>query len=260
MKIGIMASQISGHLSPSSPVAGYTLWLDASDASTITSSGGAVSQWTDKSASAYTFTQATSAYKPTTGATTQNGKNVMTFDGSDSLLSTAAASTWTFIHSADSTIFMAYAYSTYDQGVVLCDNTGTSSAVGFGWQGNTPYNIQWAVTQGGGPTQFVAANSAGNNAITAAFTYVTQISQPTNATAANRSDWRIKQGSAIKNNTYSIARSTSAPAASLRVGDYDQGGGFGLGGKLGEVIIYNSVLSAGDILLNQQYLAGKWGV
>ena len=259
MKIGIMASQISGHLSPSSPVAGYTVWLDAADTATITSSGGAVSQWTDKSGNAYAFTQATTAYKPQDGAATQNGKNVLVFDGTDSLKSTAAASTWTFIHSADSTIFVAYAYSTYDYGVVLCDNTGTSSAVGFGWQGNTPYNIQWAVTQGTSG-YFVAANSAGNNAINANFTYVTQISQPTNATTADRSDWRIKQGSAIKNNSSSLNRSTSAPAESLRVGDFDQGGGYGLGGKLGEVIIYNSVLSAGDILSNQQYLAAKWGV
>jgi hypothetical protein len=258
--LGIIASGISGNLAPSSPVAGYTLWLDAADTSTITEASGAVSQWTDKSASAYVFTQATAAYKPQTNAATQNGKNVMTFDGGDSLKSTAAASTWTFIHSTNSTIFVAYAYSTLDYGVVLCTNTGTSNAIGFGWQGNSPYNPQWAVTGGGGPTNFIASNNAGNNAIDANFTYLTQISQPANGTAANRSDWRIKQGSAIKNNTFNITPSTSAPAESLRIGDFDAGGNYGLGGKLGEILVYNSVLSAGDILLNQQYLAGKWGV
>lgn len=257
--LGIMASAISGNLTPTSPVAGYKTWLDAADTSTITQSGGAVSQWTDKSVNAFTFTQATTAYKPTSGATTQNSKNVMTFDGGDSLLCTAAASNWTFLHSANSTIFLAYAYSTYDYGVVLDTSTGTSSAVGIGWQGNSPYNIQWVVTKGVSG-DFVITNQAGANTINANFTYVTQISQPTNATTANRSDWRIKQGSAIKNNTGTFTASTSAPASSLRIGDYAAGGGYGLGGKLGEVIIYDSVLSAGDILLNQQYLAAKWGV
>jgi hypothetical protein len=256
-RLGIFASQISGHLGP--PVSGYKLWLDSSDTTYITQSGGAVSQWTDKSANSYVFTQATSAYKPTSGATTQNSLNVLTFDGGDSLQSTAAASTWTFLHSADATIFMSYALSTLDYGVILDTNTGTSSAVGFAWQGNAPYNPQWVVTQGSSG-QFVAENKAGNNAINANFTYLTQISQPTNATAANRSDWRVKQGSAIKNNTFTNTRSTSAPAQSLRIGDYAAGGGYGLSGKLGEIIIYDSVLSAGDILSTQQYLAAKWGV
>ena len=57
--LGIMASAISGNLTPTSPVAGYKVWLDAADTATITQSGGAVSQWLDKSANAYTFTQAT---------------------------------------------------------------------------------------------------------------------------------------------------------------------------------------------------------
>ena len=245
---------------PSSPVAGYVLWLDASDTGTIASSGGAVSQWTDKSASAYVFTQATAAYKPQTNAATQNSKNVLTFDGGDSLKSTAASSTWKFIHSADSTIFVAYAYSTLDYGVILCTNTGSGSAIGFGFQGNSPYNPNWTVSSGTGTPLFPASNNAGNNAIDANFTYLTQISQPTNATLADRSDWRIKQGSAIKNNTQNATASTSNPAESLRIGDFDAGGNYGLGGKLGEILVYNSILSAGDILLNQQYLAGKWAV
>lgn len=61
------------------------LWLDASDAATITSSGGLVSQWNDKSGNGRNFTQGTASNQPTTGATTQNGRNVVTFDGGDVL-------------------------------------------------------------------------------------------------------------------------------------------------------------------------------
>ena len=62
------------------------LWLDAADASTITESGGAVSQWNDKSGGATNFTQSSAGAKPTTNSATLNNKNVLVFDGGDTLL------------------------------------------------------------------------------------------------------------------------------------------------------------------------------
>jgi len=56
------------------------LWLDASDASTITESGGSVSQWDDKSGEDNHVSQATGSKQPTTGSRTQNGLNVLDFD------------------------------------------------------------------------------------------------------------------------------------------------------------------------------------
>jgi len=50
------------------------LWLDAADDSTITESGGAVSQWDDKSGNGRHVTQGTPANRPTYNATGLNGK------------------------------------------------------------------------------------------------------------------------------------------------------------------------------------------
>ena len=61
------------------------LWLDASDTSTITASSGSVSEWRDKSGNARHVSQGTAASQPTTGTATQNGKNVLSFDGGDFL-------------------------------------------------------------------------------------------------------------------------------------------------------------------------------
>jgi hypothetical protein len=61
------------------------LWLKASDLSTIISALGAVSQWNDKSGNLNNLTQATGARQPTTGTTTINGKNTLSFDGGDTL-------------------------------------------------------------------------------------------------------------------------------------------------------------------------------
>jgi hypothetical protein len=72
------------------------LWLDAADASTITASSGAVSQWNDKSGGATNFTQGTAGARPATGSATLNGRNVLTFDGGDTLLAgDALDNVWT---------------------------------------------------------------------------------------------------------------------------------------------------------------------
>jgi hypothetical protein len=58
---------------------GLVLWLDASDATTITQSGGNISQWRDKSTSALT---ATATNNPTLVANIQNGFPGISLDGS----------------------------------------------------------------------------------------------------------------------------------------------------------------------------------
>lgn len=66
-----------------------TAWYDASDTTTITESGGAVSQLSDKSTNNYHATQVTAAKQPTTGTRTINGLNVLDFDGTDDSLAIA---------------------------------------------------------------------------------------------------------------------------------------------------------------------------
>lgn len=57
------------------PVAGYTLWLDASVASSFTfSSGTSVSQWSDLSGNGYNFTQSTSTNQPVRNTNVQKGR------------------------------------------------------------------------------------------------------------------------------------------------------------------------------------------
>jgi hypothetical protein len=64
------------------------LWLDAADASTITESGGAVSQWDDKSGNSRNVTQATAANQPTYTSGGLNQLPVVTYGGDDFLSNT----------------------------------------------------------------------------------------------------------------------------------------------------------------------------
>jgi hypothetical protein len=258
--LGIMASGISGHLAPLTPVSGYKVWLDASDTATITQSGGAVSQWLDKSANAYTFTMATAAYKPSTGVDTQNGKNVLTYATNDTLLSTAAASTWSFLHNGLATIFVAFKQNTAAiDAFILADYAGTTANIGFAVYQENSGKLTHIVLRGSSGT-YAVANKMDANTLGTSYTYFGILSDPSNATATNRSDIRLKQAAGIKANSQTGSVSGSSPAQSLRIGDYDTGGNEGLNGTVGEILIYDSILSAGNILLNQQYLANKWGV
>jgi len=62
------------------------LWLDAADASTITTVSGAVSQWNDKSGNARNFSQTTADSRPSYTASIINGRAVARFDGTNDVL------------------------------------------------------------------------------------------------------------------------------------------------------------------------------
>jgi hypothetical protein len=62
------------------------LWLDAADASTVTTISGGVSQWSDKSGNARNFTQGTAGSRPAYTTSALNGLSAVTPDGSDDWL------------------------------------------------------------------------------------------------------------------------------------------------------------------------------
>jgi hypothetical protein len=78
------------------------LWLDASDSDTITESGGAVSQWDDKSGNNRHAVQANTNYRPNYNITGFGGLPTVIFDGvNDGLVLSE------FLNSPDVTLFLA---------------------------------------------------------------------------------------------------------------------------------------------------------
>jgi hypothetical protein len=67
------------------------LWLDAADLSTISVATG-VSEWRDKSGNARHASQTTGSLQPGIAASTVNGLNSLSFDGSDDWMQTASSS------------------------------------------------------------------------------------------------------------------------------------------------------------------------
>ena len=241
------------------PVTGYKLWLDASVASSIISTNGAVGQWSDLSGNGYHFYQGTATNQPTTGTRKINNKNVIEFNGS-SRMANPTASNFTFMHtSGGASTFVVGFRDTSSSGNVLLDNSGgSSSSIGY-YLGTNASDLSGVlvVTGAGGPTavtQLSGPTVTDNTAF-----YITALTDPANATAANRSYISVNAGAYTQGNVQTTTPSASAPTYTMMIGDVNTPGS-GWDGTIAEILIYPSKLSAGDVTSVKSYLAAKWAI
>ena len=252
--IGIIASS---RPAVPQPVAGYNLWLDAADTSTISLSGSEVTQWTDKSVNAYAFTQGTSSARPLSGTRTINGLNVLDFDGSnDFLASNAAASTWNFLHNpTGNTTFWVFLPDTSNNFTVISfTNEGSGAQPGFTFQylANSPQDLFYSITANVGVCEISTALTTGAAAL---YTWKADTS---NATLANRLKFYKDNGSATGTNTASGTATTNNAAITLHIGG--KSGFTCFNGAIAEIVAYPSVLSDTDREATRDYLVTKWAL
>lgn len=245
------------------------LWLDASDTSTITESGGAVSQW-DNKGSLGNFTQATGALQPTTGATTLNGLNVVSFDEAY-LTSADTASAYKFLHDGTKYIVAAAwkpGNTANPQGIypLAGNNSSSSGQVGFSLNyDDNPVSSRNNVLQHGvffgSSGNFNVLNNSANNSIAAnTFSVTTLLADPDNATAANRSEMFVNTGSAVKNNSATNSVSSSDPSFALDIGASGDGD-FRLEGAIAEIVIVSGANATEENRIAlRDYLNDKWAV
>ena len=243
-------------------IAGCRLWLDAADTSSIAVSGTAVTQWNDKSGQANHFTQVSSTARPVSGTTTQNGKNVVVFDGVNDCLNTnQTAAYWKFLHNTPTTLFFAVNKTgTAASSSIIYNNDGSSGNIGYGvtlrYAGAN--NIFHWVTIGSSGNYNVFQNTSAVYT-TNVFFYGSVTSDPTTGTAANRSEIRFKNNAPVKNNVATNAASSSNPTFALQVGADGDNAQF-MEGNIGEILVYDTALNATDRGKVETYLATKWGV
>jgi hypothetical protein len=258
--IGIIASSRPSVII--SPVAGYKLWLDAADISSITASGGDVSQWNDKSGNSSNFTQGTGASQPKTGTRTLNGKNVLDFDGTNDFLSCPSSTgLFNYLHNgtASTTFFVG----------VIDDPTADRGLMSSGAESSDNVGVILYFQSNNKDLAAVARGVSGTNSgviidnvtlTPGAGFYLTNKWDADNGTAANRYKVALNNGSFLGSNTTTNAPSTSNASKNMQIGSYNGATSGNWNGAIGEVIFYDTALSDGDILLNQQYLAAKWAI
>lgn len=251
-------------------------WYDASDTSTITSSGGAVSQWNDKSGNGRNVTQASSASQPGTGAVTKNGLNVLTFDGGD-WMQASTASHWKFLHDGtDYLVAAAVQWGTTANPNALYVLASTFNSgpdqIGawFGFDDRSPRNdrLRQNIANGSGATApfFSVINESADSAASVnAFNVFTILANPDALTASNRSSLFNNAGTAIANNSNTTAVSSSNPSSAFLIGALANIGvgptlGF-LTGRVAEIVIVSgaNATEANRVAL-RDYLNAKWAV
>jgi len=261
--ISAAASSGAATFTPAS-IANLKAWYDASDTATITVSGTAVTQWNDKSANAYNLTQGTAARRPVSGTRTQNGKNMIDFQGDD-FVQAATASNWTFLSDGtNATIFMAAYYDSSSlDGYFFSTNGGSSSQPGmYAFRyGSSNDNLSWQVsgTSLTDAQRRVYVLNGGQLTDNTAKYFSVKLDIAT-STAADRFKARINGGAEVETNTANSTLNTGTATNALIVGAFSTTGNEGLDGGICEVIIYSGILSDADILLVNNYLAAKWAI
>lgn len=216
-----------GAFSPTD-IPGLALWLDASDAATITHSSGAVSQLDDKSGNGRHASQATAAEQPSTGTKTLNGKNVIAHDGSDTLLALLPL----FPAETPITFFMAWRHVS---AAFMLAPSG-NGFMGAGQSGST-FGSE-SVAAGATVTYYkdgVVQALSTRDDVYVAFAGGTHIATITNDVGYG--------GDAELGAMANFSSSSFRPEADLA-----------------EVLMYDTVLSTADREAAEQYLADRWGV
>ena len=217
-------------------ITGCRLWLDASDASSITTSGSSVTQWNDKSGYTNHATGVTSFQPTYTSGTPQ-----INFSGSQALRTNYVAT------SSTETMFVVFKMTT-----ITANNqyliTTSDATNGRNYYVNGNGNNKWAISKGAsvvvsGILQFTTQNYTlqqlycATIGSTGSTHYINKVNDVTNA-AANTS---------VAGTYTQIGASSTSPT-------------LGIGGSISEVVAYNVVLSGANRELVANYLMNKWSI
>jgi hypothetical protein len=216
------------------------LWLDAADTTTITQSGGLVSQWNDKSGNTRNFAQSIGAQQPTTGTRTINSLNVLDFNGANRLNKADDAG----MRPSAFTTFIVYASDTTSgrRDIFACGNAATFATnnwimgqtnVAQGFFGRTPTtNLTSGTVSGDTLARWVHNGSTLTGALNSVATF--------NVSSTIGTDNTLGQ--------FVGASSSSGNLAN----PFD--------GTIGEILFYPTVLTANEIINVETYLSAKWGI
>lgn len=209
-----------------SDAANLVHWLDASNAASISATGGAVDSWTSLAGTNLVLAATTTA-RPTTGATTINGNNVIDFNGTTNTIGSAAG---TPVLSQPNTMFA----------VIKPSNTGAHQ-----WINSRSGSRELIYNNGGAWTAFAELGNLAGASYAAALTFIGCYFADSNSVLyVNDNSYTGSPGSAVLNG--------------LRLGSNSAGSGNWAQGSICEVLIYNS--DARPALSSvKSYFNTKWG-
>lgn len=229
------------------------VWLDASDLSSlyitndctttpVTADAQSVGCWKDKSGNGYDYTEATNA--PTYGENSfGTGLHGVTFDGVNDKLSNGSINGNYFSGVSGLTVFIVNRYDTL---------AGAQAVWGGGDSGTSRFVIYKDIA-----SNFFTTLSGASSVIA-----TSAASASTNYLHAASSDFST--GTQYINGSVDGIGAAGTPGTTWAyyLGSWNNGGGptNPFGGSVAELLVYDGVLSAGDVALISAHLTSKWSV
>jgi hypothetical protein len=224
-------------------ISGLAAWWDASDAASITTVSGAVSQWNDKSGNGVHATQTTANNRPVNTSQTLNGRAVMTFDGSNDIMSfTGTART-------DETQFVVVRNNMVASAVSTQQILGDASS-GFG--------VTAVIKNDGSTNSDVFTHCGGFSLGTTSARYQFPANNPFGPAVVSAIRSSASGGILRTDGVQRATCTTSNSYALARIGGV--GSSLPLNGYIAEIVIYSRALSVADVQRVERYLGTKWGL
>jgi hypothetical protein len=236
-------------------------WYDASDSDTITESSGSVSQWDDKSGNGHHLTQGSGSSQPSTGTRTVNTINVIDFNGSSQFINN---------------LTLDYGSGSPDiQIISLVLSDGDGSLVGY-YYGYSDGTSGGDGGPGGG--EIVAASDtddSGNRYYTGRYfngyqettksfdtgqAFIVSHAYPAGGTHIENEIYIDGSLELTSGNNDTRVLNFAGTNNQFSVGAADSTAINFLDGAIGEILMFNSVLSDSDRQKIEGYLAHKWGL
>ena len=226
---------------PLTSISGCLCWLDATQLAL-----GAVASWTDLSGNGNTPTQGTGANQPTNTASTYNGLNAVVFNGTTTNLVFSSSTFWSLPMTA---FIVGYLNPSTSAQIMpkASGSTNGNTVMVTGSNGNPRLQIRDAVQNNS--VDFSPALIAGNQFIFGASCA---------ATDGSALNIFVNTNTPVTSGTTLSGYVNNSVA--MRLGSNSSGSASYLDGYIGEVLIYNSVLSADQRAQVNGYLSAKWGV
>lgn len=235
-------------------IPGIALWLDASDASSLTLNGSTVSEWRDKSGNARHFAQATAASQP--GTSTLNGRRVLTSTGS-AFMAGNAATLGVARNVGGLTIIAVGGTSAVGFTQTILTFTVSDAAVARASLARTSLSAVQQYSAGGrrlDADSFAFAGSEANQSAAATVLVGT-------FDYANSDAFLHKGGVLAGQNTTFHVNGNTADTNSQGVGLFASPDRRGvMNGSIAEVLVWPRVLTTGERQRIERYLGRKWGI
>jgi len=215
------------------------LWLDASDASTITLNGSTVSQWANKSGATANFSQGTAANQPALTSGGLNGLDIITFDG-----------TADYLYNPTISLPQPVSIITVAKTNTNTGTTGSRQYVYDGWVENDTYRNLLALrgNQVNKPSIFADAWLAHTASASTSFQIFLGI--------FNGNSSSVGVNGSIVNGAAGLQSMTSGMALGVNFGAFADW----LNGSIAEIVVVAGVVGTDTRQLIEGYLAWKWGM